>query len=132
MSITLSWNKREKDVGQALGTVYNCLAQPGITGSFDGYEFSALNGRQILLGHHGFETPYDIIHLDTPKGVNWVFITYGNKKRKVHSWEELRSCLREGWILGTDRYPGIKICFVSSGKNSRRDSDQLLVFKANE
>lgn len=132
MSIILSWKKREKDIEQAHGTFYDCLAKPGVSGLFDRFEFSALKGRQILLGHHVFETPYDIIELGAPGGVNQVFITYGNKTRQVYSWEELRAYLREGWILGTDRYPGIKICFANSGRNSRRDSDQILVYKAQE
>jgi hypothetical protein len=110
----------------AIGTVEDCLLNPGVTGDLIDYVFFVLNGRRVLLGH------YDLPPVDSPMRIggpntNYIFITQGDRKRHITNWEDLRVFLAENWIIGTECRPGVKIWFASTGRNSRRSPEKIFV-----
>jgi hypothetical protein len=137
MCYKINGDQTTLDITCALGNFTECLEREDITGRFDKYRYCAANGRQVLLGHHngldGIEPGHVIeVHLlrrGESKGVaNSVFISKGlNYHRQVDSWEELRRFMKEGWIIGTERHPGLKICFADKGRNYRRRANRIFV-----
>jgi len=135
MAYMVDGNDTALDVDAAMGTLTECLERDDITGSFDAYRFSVANGRQVLLGHHslGSVQPGNVAELAAPgrdvgTAVNTVFVTRDSAQpRSAGSWEELRSLLRDDWVIGTARHPGVKNDFRDNGRNYRREADRILV-----
>lgn len=116
----------------AIGTIAECIQNPEITGDLIDYDYFVLNGRRVLLGHHdfpGFDGDTEVVEIGG-SNVNAIFVTQGNRKCNVTTWEEVRSLLTEGWVIGTDRRPGVKIWFASTGRNSRRDPSKIFVARS--
>ena len=118
--------------GAAIGTISECIQNPDVTGDLIDYDYFVLNGRRVLLGHYDFpEFAKDaqVVEIGGMK-INAIFVTQGNRKRHVTTWEELRLLLAEGWVIGTERRPGVKIWFASSGRNSRRGPEKIYVARS--
>lgn len=117
---------------QAIGTIEECIQNPEVTGDLVDYNYFVMNGRRVLLGHHdfpGFEEGTESVAI-SGTNVNAIFVTQGNRKRNVTTWEELRALLADGWMIGTGSSPGVKIWFASPGRNSRRDPAKILVARS--
>jgi hypothetical protein len=121
------------DLEEAIGTFAECLERSNVQGAFDNYRFCVQNGRQVLLGHHDLRngsgeistTPFEY---SKGSAVNTVFVSQEDRgPRHAQTWEELREALKEGWLIGTRRYPGVKICFADNGRNFRREAERILV-----
>jgi len=110
----------------SIGTISECVENVAVTGELIDYCFFVANGRRILLGHYDFPAITSFTEI-SGAGINAIFVTQGNRKKHITTWENLRAHLKDGWIIGTVRYPGVKIWFASTGKNSRRDADKILV-----
>lgn len=116
----------------AIGTIAECIQNPEVAGDLIDYDYFVLNGRRVLLGHYDFPA----VGADTDSveiggsHINSIFVTQGNRRRSVTTWEELRSLLAEGWVIGTERRPGVKIWFASTGRNSRRDPAKIYVARS--
>jgi hypothetical protein len=119
------------NVNAAIGTIADCVEREYVKGSFDDFRYCVANGREVLLGHHQVPQvkPGEIREMRTSdSSVNSVFVSKGpNHHRSASTWEELREYLREGWVIGTERYPGVKFWFVSSGRNSRREANRIFI-----
>jgi len=117
----------------AIGTIAECIQNPDVTGDLINYTFFVLNGRRVLLGHYVFSpvqnTPNGLVIIEG-EDINSIFMTQGNRKRHVTTWEELRSRLAEGWVIGTERYPGVKIWFASTARNGRRGPEKIYVARS--
>jgi hypothetical protein len=113
----------------AIGTIAECIQNREVTGDLIDYDYFVLNGRRVLLGHHDFPGlggDTEAVEIGG-SNVNAIFVTQGNRKRNVTTWEELRTLLAEKWVIGTERRPGVKIWFASTGRNSRRDPNKIFV-----
>jgi hypothetical protein len=121
------------DLEEAIGTFAECLERSNVQGAFDNYRFCVQNGRQVLLGHHTLISGRrDILKtsfaVSSRSSVNTVFVSKEARgPRHAQTWEELREVLKEGWLIGTRRYPGVKICFADNGRNFRREAERILV-----
>jgi hypothetical protein len=116
VSLTVDGDNVSLDVDNAIGIIAECLEPGDVSGSFDHYRYCAANGREVLLGHHQYPP------------VNSVSVSKGpHHHRSARTWEQLREYLRDGWVIGTERYPGVNLWFVSSGRNSRREVDRIFV-----
>jgi hypothetical protein len=132
MTITIDLADAILDPAEAIGSFAECLERSKVNGAFDNYRFCVQNGRQVLLGHQftgGKETlPKTQSVFWTGKLVNTVFVSKKDRgPRHVQTWEELREALKEGWLIGTRRSPGVKIYFADSGRNNRREAERILV-----
>lgn len=119
------------DPDRAVGTVADCLEDARVTGPFDSYLYCVANGRRVLLGHQDTPTITEG-HRVVIRGsyIDSVFVSRGNyRHRDRTTWEELREAVSEGWVIGTERYPGVKIWFCSAGRNSRREPERIFVLK---
>jgi hypothetical protein len=143
MSITINGEDLVLEVESAIGTLAECIEQEDILGSFDDYKYCAANGRQVLLGHHSGVRidPGEIRRIRNlsrgKKGkvnsVNSVFVSKGLHHHKAaYTWEELREYLQNGWVIGTERYPGVKICFLSTDRNFQRKAERIFVLSSTE
>jgi len=127
---TIELRQTPLDPELALGTIAKCLSNPAVTGSFDNFLYCAANGRQLLLGHHGREAvrPDHVIQAEGFPFLNYVFVSKDPQHhRHAATWEELRDYLEQGWVIGTERYPGVKIWFASTARNSRREPERIFV-----
>lgn len=131
MPVTIDGDNVHLDVDRAVGTIADCLKREDIGGPFDDFKYCVANGREVLLGHQPFPRvrPGEVREMRTSDPtVNSVFVSKGlPRHRSASTWEELRRYLREGWVIGTERYPGVKFWFVSSGRNGRREANRILV-----
>ncbi len=133
MSVTIDSNKAVLDTQLAIGTFTDCLAMPDVSGAFDHYRYCVAKGRQILLGYLSDSVPEGIVTISTsaPEGsVNHVFVSKDvSHHRSVYTWEALRAYLQEGGLIGSVHTPGIKIWYVHSGRNTRREADEIFVLR---
>lgn len=129
MGITIKIDELIMDTEDAIGSIELCLRVGDLRRPFDYFQYSVKNGRQVLLGHHDNGPVDSNLTIEKPytKSVNHIFMSKGRQYRKAYSWAELRDLLFDGWIIGTERYPGVKIWFASTGRNSRRETDRILV-----
>lgn len=129
---TIELRQTPLDPELALGTIAECVSNPAVTGSFDNFEYCAANGRQLLLGHHDIDAvrPGHVIRAESfqSPSLNYVFVSKDPQhQRHAATWQELRYYLEESWVIGTERYPGVKIWFASTARNSRRELERIFV-----
>jgi hypothetical protein len=129
MSVTISKDELVLDKESAIGSINDCLEAGGLNGALDKFQYCVRNGRQVLLGYHGNGPILESVIIETPirKSVNYIFMSKGKQHRNAYTWNEVRNLLIDGWIIGTERYPGVKIWFASTGRNSRRDMKHIFV-----
>ncbi len=130
MGVTIRKDELVLDAESAIGSIKLCLEVGDLRRPFDSFQYCVANGRQILLGHHGYKSVQQDCKIESlnNKSVNYIFVSRGTYHQKAYTWLELRDLLYEGWRIGTQRYPGVKIWFASTGRNSRRDMDRIFVF----
>ena len=114
------------DISTAFETFADAINDANFTGNFGEYLYCNKNGRQILLGYHDgtkMELGYEIVY------VHPVFISkdHGSYKKNVRTFEELRSHLSEGWMIGTNRRQGIRISFTDKTENRRLDPRYIFI-----
>jgi hypothetical protein len=117
----------------AIGTIAECIQNPDVSGDLIDYDYFVLNGRRVLLGHYDFPPVASVpsgLSIVEGGNINSIFVTQGNRKRNVTTWDELRALLSDGWVIGTERRPGVKIWFASTARNSRRDPDKIFVARS--
>ena len=132
MTITIDLTDAILDLDEAIGSFAECLERSKVNGAFDDYRFCVQNGRQVLLGHHftGDQEALPKTGIVSWSGgsINTVFVSKEDRgPRHVQTWEELREALKDGWLIGTRRSPGVKIYFADNGRNNRREADRILV-----
>lgn len=115
-------------VSGALCTMSDGILLPDkVNGEFEQYLYGLQNGKQVLLGHH----PFPALNIgDTVSLTQYVFVSRedGTQRRQLATWEALREYLSQGWVIGTDRYPGVKLWLASKGHNLRRPLETVYVF----
>ena len=129
MNVIIRKEELVLDTESSIGSIKLCLEVGDLRRPFDNFQYCVANGRQVLLGHHGhgpIQQDWKIEFQHT-KSVNYMFVSKGTHYRKAYTWMELRELLYEGWIIGTQRYPGVKIWFASTGRNSRREIERIFV-----
>jgi hypothetical protein len=129
MRVTISKDELVLDKESAIGSINDCIETGSLSGAFDKFQYCVRNGRQVLLGHHDNGPILESIKIATShsKSVNYIFMSKGKQYRSAYTWNEVRDLLLDGWIIGTERYPGVKIWFASTGRNSRRDMKHVFV-----
>jgi hypothetical protein len=129
MSVTIRKDELILEKESAIGSINDCLEAGSLSGAFDKFQYCVRNGRQVLLGHHDFGPILESRIIESPhrKSVNYIFMSKGKQYRIAYTWNEVRYLLLDGWIIGTERYPGVKIWFASTGRNSRRDMKHIFV-----
>ena len=130
MGVTIKIDELILDTESAIASIKLCLDVGDLRRSFDNFQYSVENGRQVLLGHHDNGPVKSEMRMEHPntESVNYIFMSKSRQYCKAYSWVELKKLLFDGWIIGTERYPGVKIWFVSTGKNSRRETGRILVY----
>jgi hypothetical protein len=131
MSVTISKDELVLDKVSAIGSINDCLDSGDLWGEIDKFQYCVRNGRQVLLGHHNIGPIHESLIIKTAhrRSVNYIFMSRGKQHRSLYTWNEVRDLLLDGWIIGTERYPGVKIWFASTGRNSRRDMKHIFVIK---
>lgn len=115
------------DLEDAIGTISDLIKNEAISGSFGDYLYGLRSKKQVLLGH---EYPSPVSPGGTVGSAQYIFVTKGIQyKRHAETWEDLRELLDQGWIIGTERRPGVKIWYPVLGRNHRRDPDDIFVFR---
>jgi hypothetical protein len=129
MSVAISKDELVLDKETAIGSINDYLEAGNLSGEFDKFQYCVRNGRQVLLGHHDNSPILESIKIATShtESVNYIFMSRGKKHLNAYTWNEVRDLLLNGWIIGTERYPGVKIWFASTGRNSRRDMKHIFV-----
>lgn len=129
MNVIIRKEELVLDTESGIGSIKLCLEVGDLRRPFDNFQYCVANGRQVLLGHHGHGPIQQDWKIEFPrtKSVNYMFVSKGTNYRKAYTWMELRELLYEGWIIGTQRYPGVKIWFASTGRNSRREIERIFV-----
>jgi len=118
------------DPEKAIGTVENLLQNGVGKGTFGKYLYCLKNGKQVLFGH---SNPYPVGPGSRVTSTQCVFITKGIPyKRNVATWEDLKAYLEQGWNIGTEKRPGIKVWYPLTGRNYRRDPKDIYVFANGE
>jgi len=118
------------DPDKAIGTMEELLQNGVGKGAFGKYLYCLKNGKQVLLGH---SNPSPIGPGGRVSSTQCVFITKGIPyKRNVATWEDLKEYLEQGWIIGTQKRPGIKVWHPLTGRNYRRDPMDIYVFENGE
>ena len=116
------------DPVDAVCTFAEAISRPDITGNFGDFLYCAQNGQQVLLGHSG---PELLGTGGSATASHSVFMSKddGSWHRSPVTWEELRDLLSQGWVLGTDRRPGIKTWYPHNGRNWRLTPEDVYVFR---
>jgi len=111
----------------AVCTFAEAILDERISGNFGDYFYCVKNGRQVVFSQ-GYSEPMGVgSRIST---VHDVFMSKNDGCYYHHpaTWEELRELLKQGWVIGTDRRPGVKFCFPDNGRNFRRLPEHLFVF----
>lgn len=126
VEITLVKGLHPKD---SICSLAEAINNPQISGRFGDYLYCVKNGRQVILGHGDWEQPLHENHRLITAQTVFMSKNDGNYHRRPSTWEEMRELLSQGWVLGTNRYPGIKIWYPDNGRNYRRSPEEIYVFE---
>lgn len=117
------------DPGEAIGSMQECVQSETVTGLIGDYLYAWKNGMQILVGRPNFEG--GVLAGGRVSMTQLVFTSKNNGRehRRPATWEDLRSALEEGWVVGTDARPGLKCWYPLTGRAIRRSMDDIYVFR---
>ena len=106
----------------------DCIQDEAIEGALGDYLYAWKNGQQILIGSRQQEgaLPDDSVVVTT----SFVFMSKddGRQQRRPTTWNDLRALLAEGWVVGTDKKPGVKAWYPKTGRSIRRQLQDIYVF----
>lgn len=106
----------------------DCLQDETVEGALGDYLYAWKNGQQILIGTRQQGALLEESVLETTA---FVFMSKdeGRQQRRPSTWNELRALLAEGWVVGTDRKPGVKGWYPQTGRSIRRQMQDIYVFR---
>jgi len=116
------------DLGDAIGTMLECSQDVTVEGALGDYIFAWKNGQQILIGSRQQEALTEESVVGTTP---FVFMSKddGRQQRRPTTWSDLRALVAEGWVVGTDRKPGVKGWYPKTGRSIRRQMQDIYVFR---
>ena len=117
------------DVRDAIGTLQDCSQKSDLEGALGDYQYAWKTGRQILLGSHNQQQALEVDSRVSMTQVIFLSKDNGRLQRRATTWGELRDLLAEGWVVGTDRSPGVKCFYPSTGRAIRRRMEDIFVFR---